>query len=154
MIAQMELVRTANRLHHYNMKKKENKSFNVKSIDLMIYPITLHITDCEPDKINELFNGKEGTLSIPDKDRIFARIYNGTSPIDDKNAGITMWVNNDLKLYPDEIAHEVCHIVDYVYDFVSEYEITMGSEANAYFFQYIYRIIYEELDKIGRLHGK
>lgn len=136
------------------MKKKKNESFNVKSIDLMIYPITLHITDCDPDKINELFKNKDGLLSEPDKGKIFSRIYSETSPIDDKSVGILMWVNNDLKLYPDEIAHEVCHIVDYVYDFVNEYDLTMGSEANAYFFQYVYRIVYDELDKIGRLHGK
>ena len=136
------------------MRKKENKSFNVKSIDLMIYPITLHITDCEPDKINELFRNKDGLLSEPDKDKIFARVYSETAPNEDKNVGITLWVNNGLKLYPDEIAHEVCHIVDYVYGFVNEYEITMGSEANAYFFQYVYRLIYDELDKMKRLHGK
>ena len=136
------------------MKKKLAQGSKIEKIDMLVFPRAVYVTDCDPNKFNELFKAKDGNIVPPDNTKSFASVYDEIRPTTDEEYGIVMWVNSDMKLYPDELAHEICHIVDHIYNYVGAYEIDLGGEQHAYFFQYAYRLVYDKLEKLGRIHTK
>ena len=56
------------------MKKNKSKC-NVESIDMLIFPRKIYITDCEPDEFIDLFEHKDGVLEKPNKEKPNLFIY-------------------------------------------------------------------------------